>query len=198
MPYPPEHKARTRRRIVRAARALFNRHGFNDVSIDQIMARAGLTRGGFYAHFKNKEELYAEAITLILEENPSKDWECVEIDLNAAHTIINAYLSQQHFDDIEGTCPLVALPGDVARGKAAAKRAYTKVMSAMITVLGANLPKDHPRPVETAQAITALCVGGMVLARAMGEEGSGRDIREAARRLALETGGWAEVSAAAE
>jgi len=57
MPYSPEHKAETRRKIVRQARGLFNRNGFAEVSIDQIMAAAGLTSSGFYNHFRNKEEL---------------------------------------------------------------------------------------------------------------------------------------------
>ena len=66
MPYSTEHKQRTRARIVEAARVLFNRHGFEQVSIDQVMKSAGLTRGGFYNHFRNKEELYAEAIASFL------------------------------------------------------------------------------------------------------------------------------------
>ena len=57
MPYPPEHKKQTRERILRCAHQLFNRRGFTDVSIDEIMAAAGLTRGGFYHHFKTKEDL---------------------------------------------------------------------------------------------------------------------------------------------
>src|ERR1043166_7602020 len=62
MPYTSEHKARTRERIIHAARQLFNRHGFEAVSIDQIMARAKLTRGGFYHHFPSKDALYVEAV----------------------------------------------------------------------------------------------------------------------------------------
>ncbi len=51
MPYAATHKAETRARIVQSARRLFNRHGFTEVSIDEIMSAAGLTRGGFYNHF---------------------------------------------------------------------------------------------------------------------------------------------------
>ena len=57
MPYSPEHKGGTRERILRSARQLFNRKGFSEVTIDEIMAAAGLTRGGFYNHFHGKEEL---------------------------------------------------------------------------------------------------------------------------------------------
>ena len=63
MPLTREHKQKTRARIVAAARRLFNKRGLNPVPIDDIMAEAGLTRGGFYNHFKAKEELYAEALS---------------------------------------------------------------------------------------------------------------------------------------
>ena len=66
MPYTQEHKARTRERIVGSARRLFNRHGLTGVSIDEIMADAGLTRGGFYNHFDTKEDLYAEVVQQVL------------------------------------------------------------------------------------------------------------------------------------
>src|SRR5260370_40890701 len=66
MPYPPEHHARTRKNILRAARTLFNRHGFSQVKIADVMKQAGLTHGGFYSYFENKSELYAEAIGLVL------------------------------------------------------------------------------------------------------------------------------------
>jgi AcrR family transcriptional regulator len=92
MPYAQEHKERTRARIVECARRMFNRHGFEAVSIDQIMASAGLTRGGFYHHFANKEELYSEAIASYARCNPG--------GLNFAASarqivlqMVNAYLS---------------------------------------------------------------------------------------------------------
>jgi len=70
MPYTAEHKARTRAKIVEGARVMFNRHGFEQVSIDDIMQHVGLTRGGFYNHFKSKDELYAEAVQSFTSCNP--------------------------------------------------------------------------------------------------------------------------------
>ena len=66
MPYSPTHKERTRARIVECARILFNRHGFDGVTIDMVMEQAELTRGGFYNHFKSKEELFAAAVSSFL------------------------------------------------------------------------------------------------------------------------------------
>ena len=66
MPYSSEHKQQVRAKIVESARILFNRHGFEDVTIDQIMEFAGLTRGGFYNHFNSKDALYDEAVSSFL------------------------------------------------------------------------------------------------------------------------------------
>jgi AcrR family transcriptional regulator len=62
MPYSPNHKQDTRRRILRSAARLFNRRGFSEATIDEIMTAAGLTHGGFYRHFSSKDKLYAEAV----------------------------------------------------------------------------------------------------------------------------------------
>ena len=67
MGYSSEHKDRTRERVVTAAGRLFRRYGYNGVGIDEIMAAAGLTRGGFYAHFKSKHDLFAAALAEELE-----------------------------------------------------------------------------------------------------------------------------------
>ena len=68
MSYPAEHRNLTKQKIVRSARQLFNRRGFDTVSIDDVMADAGLTRGSFYSYFESKGDLYAEAVTQILNE----------------------------------------------------------------------------------------------------------------------------------
>lgn len=62
MPYPKGHRDRTREQIIETARRLFNRNGFENVSIDAIMAAAGLTRGAFYSYFRSKSDLYVEAL----------------------------------------------------------------------------------------------------------------------------------------
>ena len=62
MPYPAGHRAKVQRRIIDSARRLFNRHGFESVSIEQIMAGAGLTHGGFYTYFRSKSDLYSHVL----------------------------------------------------------------------------------------------------------------------------------------
>ena len=62
MPYPRGHRSEVKKQIVQSARRLFNRHGFDAVSLQQIMAGAGLTHGGFYSYFESKSDLYVEVL----------------------------------------------------------------------------------------------------------------------------------------
>lgn len=196
MPYPAHHRENVRLKIVRAARELFNSHGYSNISIDNVMAAAGLTRGGFYTYFRNKDELFAEAITHILVEHPAENWEGVNFDLSGpdiARVIVEAYLSRQHFDEIGTSCPLIAQPSDVARAGPVVKEAFEKVLNSMVDLFEHNIGETPlgKNPRDGALALAALCVGGMVLARAVSSETLSDEVREVARRSALELGGWA-------
>ncbi len=194
MPYPPGHSVQVKTTIVQSARRLFNRHGFDNVSIGQIMAGAGLTHGGFYSYFKSKSDLYAEVLGCFFTDPEWKScWEGVEVDLSSSNVgprVVRAYLSQQHFEDVENSCPMVALPTDVARCNQNAKRAFETVFHAMVSVLErSSIHNGSPRRV-TAQATAALCVGGMVVARAMLNRAAADELREACMSVALKLGGW--------
>ncbi len=120
MPYAPDHKAETRTRILDSARRLFNRNGLTAISIDEIMAGAGLTRGGFYSYFNSKEELYAEAITHFVHGGPTPPGNARRSlsgrkARRMARAIVDVYLSRAHLDDVEGSCPVIGLATDVAR-----------------------------------------------------------------------------------
>ena len=118
MPYSPEHKAKTRARIIESARILFNRRGFAEVTIDEIMGEAGLTRGGFYKHFATKDELYAEAVRSFTTCNPFARSVAASPKIPEpkalARRLVNLYLSDEVAADVDQHCPLYALPSDVA------------------------------------------------------------------------------------
>jgi AcrR family transcriptional regulator len=185
MPYTQEHKAHTRARIVESARLLFNRHGFSGVSIDDIMAEAGLTRGGFYNHFNTKEDLYAEVVTHALACRKAQH---AGEGTPTARDLIVAYLSQEHFDNRDTCCPLMALPSDVARGGKPVRQAYGQVLTYLINSLENSLAGPQAR--RRAIALAALCIGGMAVARAVDDAQLAEEIREAAQDLALSVGGW--------
>ena len=84
MPYPTGHRTEIKGKIIQSARRLFNRHGFESVSLDQIMSGAGLTRGGFYSYFESKSDLYAEVLGCFFTDPEWKScWEGVEVDLSS-------------------------------------------------------------------------------------------------------------------
>lgn len=187
MPYSSEHKARTRARIVEVARGLFNRHGFEQVSIDRIMADAGLTRGGFYHHFASKDELYAEAVASFESCNPFRpDFASCPPPApgQLARMILDAYLCDEVLDNVDFHCPLYALPGDVARAGLSPQKAYTDLIRNLTGVYALALA-GVPDGEQRAQAIVSLCVGGMVLARTTEDPALRRSLRAAARRQAL-------------
>src|SRR5229473_538433 len=160
--YATGHGERTKKTVVQCARKLFNRFGFDTVSVDQIMASAGLTRGAFYSYFDSKSDRYAEVLECFFTDPGWNDsWEGVHVDLAAADVgrqIIRAYLSRQHLESGDNACPMVALPSDVARGGASAKRAFETVFKAMVSTLEGGSKGDRRPPRTTAHAIAALCV----------------------------------------
>src|SRR6266480_1110666 len=139
MPYPPGHRPAVKKAIVESACRLFNRHGFESVSIQQIMAGAGLTHGGFYSYFHSKSDLYAEVLNCFFTDpNWKSCWEGVKVDLSSADVgpqVVRAYLSRQHFENVEDSCPMVALPTDVARSGNSARSAFEAVFRSMVSVL---------------------------------------------------------------
>jgi TetR/AcrR family transcriptional repressor of nem operon len=196
MPYPAGHSRLVRKKIIDSARKLFNRHGFDNVSIKQIMAYSGLTHGGFYSYFESKSDLYSEVIGCFFTDPEWKScWKGVNVDLSSTDVgpqVVRAYLSRQHFEDIENSCPMVAIPSDVARSGRSAKQAFETVFQAMVNVLERSFDKNQfgKNLHRQAQATAALCVGGMVVARSMVNRDVADDLRAACMAVAHQLGGW--------
>jgi len=188
MPYTAEHKERTRAKIVESARKLFNRHGFEQVSIETIMSEAGLTRGGFYNHFQSKDDLYAAAVASFTQCNPFRKDVAATPTSDArelARRLVNLYLSDKVHEDIDNHCPLYALPGDVARAGLSPQKAYTDLIRNLTRVYQQAL-KEFSDGEQRAQAIVSLCVGGMVLARTTDDDTLRTTLRASARQQALQ------------
>ncbi len=194
MSYPAGHRAAVKKDIINSARRLFNRYGFESVSLHQIMAGVGLTHGGFYSYFKSKSDLYAEVLGCFFTDPEWKNcWEGVHVDLSSTDVgaqVVRAYLSRQHFEDVENSCPMVALPTDVARSGVSAKRAFETVFKAMVSVLERSLVQNARRRRTTAQGIAALSIGGMIVARTMVDRALADELRAACMAVALDLGGW--------
>jgi TetR/AcrR family transcriptional regulator, transcriptional repressor for nem operon len=189
MPYPADHKDKTRARIVDSARVLFNRHGFDSVSIDDVMKNAGLTRGGFYHHFANKQSLYAAAVSSFtscnpfaerLEQSPKE-----RSPRELAELLVDTYLSDETLADVDKHCPLIALPSDVARAGLQPRAAYTELVGSMLQIFRAAFPKGDRQGNRKAQLIVNLCVGGMLIARTTDDPTLRKQLRATARSEAL-------------
>lgn len=185
MPYSAKHKRETRARIVESARVLFNRHGFENVTIDMVMEDAGLTRGGFYNHFKSKEELFAAAVSSFLMGRGAQWRAEAGIDphkttARTAGQMLAGYLSPEHLGDLDGQCPMIALPSDVARGNPEVQAAYQQLLEGMVSVFERSLPGPKQTREPTALVLAALSVGGMVIARTLPDSTLAERVRKAA------------------
>jgi TetR/AcrR family transcriptional regulator, transcriptional repressor for nem operon len=191
LPYSPDHKLETRARIVECARGLFNRHGYDNVTIDMVMEAASLTRGGFYHHFRRKEDLFAAAVSSFLMGRGARWRAEAEVDpvnpaLEDAANMLRSYLSPDHLFDLEGQCPMIALPSDVGRAAPAVRDTYQHLLKAMVGLYERSIPAGNGDRRATALALSALSVGGMVLARTISDAAFGLEVREAALAKALE------------
>ena len=187
MRYPKEQKEETRRRILEAAGKLFREHGYNGIGVDAIMAEAGLTAGGFYAHFQSKEELFAEAIasafnnrnkTLHLSASQQDDAEWLK-------NLIYGYLSRTHRDMVAEGCPLPSITPDVMRGSEQVRENYEKSVRQFAASIIAHLEPGEPSEKERALAIIAQCIGGLMMARAVNDEELSNQLLRASRHAAM-------------
>lgn len=191
MPYSAQHKQLTRERITEAARVLFNRYGFEAVSIDMVMEEVGLTRGGFYNHFRTKDALYQAAVESFLHGRGAEWRKAAGLD-NAADTaeqayaskrMVDSYLSGDHLGDLDGQCPMIALPSDIARAGPEMQSAYQELLEAMVGLFEQDLSRVATTAASArsrALAMASLCIGGMVVARTLPDSELADEVREAA------------------
>lgn len=165
MPLSKEHKAETRDRIVREAAALFRRDGIDGVSVPGLMKEAGLTHGGFYAHFESKDALVAEALTLAQDEAAGRLIAVANEADDRVAAVIDAYVDAHHRDRPETGCAVAALGSEAARGAPRTQRSIACEARNAVEKLHETLGFDADREGDTL-ALFAGMVGALVLARA--------------------------------
>jgi TetR/AcrR family transcriptional repressor of nem operon len=198
MRYPGDRKEKTRARILTAAGKVFRRHGYDGAGVDKIMEEAGLTAGGFYAHFDSKNALLAEALERVGGELRGRR-EAASQGLSGGEYLdafLTNYLSRAHRRQLDDGCPLAALVSDVARANNSVKQSFER----MLRELAGDLASQASDALdllseERVLAALALCVGGLGLARSVRNEGLAQRILKACRTTAKEILGVATKSA---
>lgn len=170
MRYDAEHKARTRARILKEAAKAIRSEGPQRIRVAGVMSRAGLTHGGFYAHFSSKDNLVAEAITQMFQDSAASFDRVVtgRSPADALSAFIDYYLSSSHRDARDTGCPLAALATDLPRLKTTARTRFADGVTRLTTML-ASWFEAHGSPDPGAEAASTLAelVGAIGLARAV-------------------------------
>jgi AcrR family transcriptional regulator len=156
------------------------------------MAHAGLTRGGFYRHFGSKSELFAAALKCAAA-NPAHGIRLPTSSVEVARELIEAYLSAAHLKGVDTACPMVTLPGDVARADPAVKRVFQSIFTSLADAFETCARGDVDSRRECGMLVMTICVGAMVASRAFDDDKFGAEIRAAARKLAFELCGFDAV-----
>jgi len=188
MRYPPEHKVETRRKIVKDAASRVRIEGLNGAAVSAVMRDAGLTHGGFYKHFGDKNELLMESVQECFRDTSARLVAAAEHSKPAAawKAIIRTYLSPEHCDHPEVGCPLAALAPELARtGRANRPRILEEVenyKARMLPFMPGRRKIDKERAFF---AIFSTMIGAVAIARILPDQESRVAVLANARDLLL-------------
>jgi TetR/AcrR family transcriptional repressor of nem operon len=185
MRYPADHKLETRERVLAEAAKQIRAHGPLGVGVAEIMKRAGLTHGGFYAHFKSKDALVAAAIGKMFEGARTR-WNNATSTRSAGPGLaayIDSYLSAEHRDARDTGCPIAALSSDLPRLPNACRAAYAGGTRNLTERISETLRELGHRDADAlATSVVAELVGALALARVEPDEARSDAMLAASRR----------------
>ncbi|CCD85520.1 putative transcriptional regulator, TetR family [Bradyrhizobium sp. ORS 285] len=188
MRYSPEHKAETHARIVRKASVRLREKGAHGVGVADLMKEAGLTHGGFYAHFESRDALVVEAFGYAIDRSVER-WRKLLDELppqKRLAAIVDGYLSTEHRDDPGHGCAVPALGAEIARESAKTRKAFAAKLEELIDLF-ADYIADVPRKTahKRASAMLATLMGTIVMARITGSGELSEEILNSGREVAL-------------
>ena len=177
----PKRKEATHERIVDAAARAIRRSGYGGTGVADIMKDAGLTHGGFYAHFESREAMLAEAADYAGAEGVAT-MERVAAAAppdRALRAMLQAYLSKTHVENVETGCPTAALCSEMPRQAPEVRRAATRRIKEMIDLVARQSPDwGQPGAHKNALVTLATAVGAVVLSRAVDDPRLSEAFRE--------------------
>jgi TetR/AcrR family transcriptional regulator, transcriptional repressor for nem operon len=183
---PNSHKEETHERILAVAARAIRRKGYAGVSVAEVMKEAGLTHGGFYAHFDSRDAMIvaalerasresSEAVTTAAERRVGKG-------VSAFRCLVEAYLSDELLGSLEAGCPIAALGCDMPRQSQTVREASAERVQRLIAAVRTMLPTAKR---SAASTVAATLVGSLQLARALGDNVEGRAILSSARKALI-------------
>ena len=188
MRYSKEHKQETHDRIVKKASVRLREKGAHGIGVADLMKEAGLTHGGFYAHFDSRDALVIEAFNYAMERSTER-WrklaEGIPPDKRFA-SIVEAYLTPLHRDDPGHGCAITSLGAEIAGESPRTRKAFAAKIEDMIDMMSDHLP-DVPRKTARKHAIAALAtmMGTLVLSRIAGSGEFSDEVLAAGRETVL-------------
>jgi TetR/AcrR family transcriptional regulator, transcriptional repressor for nem operon len=184
---PNSRKEDTHERIVDVAARALRRHGYSGVGVAEVMREAGLTHGGFYAHFESREALLVEALERAGRDSTTVVTRAAQArrgrHVSAFRALVETYLDEAHLGALESGCPVAALGSDMARQAGELRRASTARVKGLVALVRDALPAGDQ---GSAMVVAATLVGALQLARALGDNAEGHAALAAARKALIQ------------
>jgi len=184
---PNSRKEETHERILDIAARAIRRQGYAGVGVAEVMKEAGLTHGGFYAHFASRDALLVEAleragrdsfkvVARAAEQHAAKG-------VSAFRSLVDTYLGNGHLATLDSGCPVAALGCDMPRQSPAVRDASAVRVQRLIAAVRSSLPEAHR---SAANVVAGTLVGSLQLARALGDTAEGRAVLSSARKALIQ------------
>lgn len=190
MRYERNHKAETHRRIVQGAARQFRRQGLGGPGIASVMKASGLTHGGFYKHFRDRDDLLVEAIEEGFQEVGSRLIAAAKQAPSGEgwKAIVKRYLSVEHCEHSDAGCPVAALAPDLARANSNVKKRLAVTMQAYRRQLVPFMPGHSSAAKErNFMVIFAAMAGAIAVARTMPDPATRQAVLSSVRDHLLES-----------
>ena len=184
MRYSQSHKQETHEKLVNIAAAMLREKGPDGFAVAELMQEAGLTHGGFYAHFESKEACVAEALREIFAQLARRTDGAIDglPPRHALSTVIDMYVSKYHRDNADDGCPITSLNSDMPRQPDAVRDAFDMGVKGMVARMTKRLSAAQVGNAESlAPAILSAMVGAVSLSRAVNDKTLSDELLVAAR-----------------
>jgi TetR/AcrR family transcriptional regulator, transcriptional repressor for nem operon len=188
MRYSREHKQETHARIVRKASIRLREKGAHGIGVADLMKEAGLTHGGFYAHFDSRDALVIEAFAYAMDRS-LEHWRKLADEIapeKRLAMIIDTYLAPTHRDDPGHGCAITSLGAEIARESPKTRRAFAAKMEQLIDLIADQIQDMPPKAArKQATSLLATMMGTLVLSRIAGSGEFSDEVLHAGKEAAL-------------